>query len=82
MNLSQIRIHSFWQIFSVYHMEMRYEEMVTDTEPVIREACSFLGIDYSPGMMETIRAPRGTKISCKGYAVSRNERITEGCAEP
>jgi len=34
------------------YMEMRYEELVTDTEPVIRQACSFLGIDYSPSMLD------------------------------
>lgn len=30
--------------------ELRYEDLVTDPEPVLRRLCAFLGEDYDPGM--------------------------------
>lgn len=33
-------------------LEIRYEDLVTDTEPTVRQICRFLGEDFEPGMLD------------------------------
>ena len=34
------------------YIEIRYEDLVTDTEPTLRRVCELIEIDYSPAMLE------------------------------
>jgi hypothetical protein len=38
------------------YQELRYEELVTDTEPAMRRLCGFLGLDFDPAILEYHRA--------------------------
>jgi hypothetical protein len=33
------------------YLEIRYEDLVTDTEPTVRRVCEFIGLDFDPEML-------------------------------
>ncbi|MGI9556738.1 MAG: sulfotransferase [Solirubrobacterales bacterium] len=35
-----------------FYMEVRYEDLVVDTEPTLREICDFLDLPFEPGMLD------------------------------
>jgi hypothetical protein len=35
-----------------HYLELRYEDLVTDTEPTLRRVCEFVGLDYDPAMLD------------------------------
>ncbi len=35
-----------------HYMELRYEDLIIDTEPVLRRVCDFIELDYDPAMLE------------------------------
>jgi hypothetical protein len=34
------------------YLELRYEDLVAEPEPTLREVCAFVGLGYEPGMLE------------------------------
>jgi Sulfotransferase family len=34
------------------YMELRYEDLILDTEPVLRHVCEFIRLDYDPAMLD------------------------------
>jgi len=61
---------------------VRYEALVRDPEAVSRALCSFLGVDFEPGMVEYGSAPGARKASARGLGdptqVARETRPTTG----
>jgi hypothetical protein len=41
------------------YAEIRYEELVTEPEPVMRRVCAFLGVEFAAGMLDTTAARPG-----------------------
>jgi Sulfotransferase family len=35
-----------------HYMELRYEDLILDTEPVLRRVCEFIKLDFDPAMLE------------------------------
>ena len=35
-----------------HYMELRYEDLILDTEPVLRRVCDFIKLDFDPGMLD------------------------------
>ena len=35
-----------------HYVEIRYEDLVTDTEPTLRRVCEFIELDYDPAMLD------------------------------
>jgi hypothetical protein len=63
-----------------HYLEVRYEQLVTDTETVLRTICAFLEIDFHPAMLqyhvraETRLAELGPRLRSDGTLQSREER--------
>jgi hypothetical protein len=45
-------VRNLGQVLGDRFYELRYEDLVTTPEAELRRLCSFLGIDYAPGMLE------------------------------
>ena len=57
-----------------HYLELRYEDLITDPEPVLRNACAFIELEYDPAMLEyheraTERLAELTDIPGKGGRV-------------
>jgi hypothetical protein len=61
-------------------LHVRYEALVQDPEPVLREICAFLGVAYEPGMVEYGRAEEAAPRAGRGLGdpvtVDRETRPT------
>lgn len=57
------------QLAANSYSEIRYEELVTDSEAVLRHVCGFIGEEYEPQMLDYPRAVRSgaTKVSLERH---------------
>lgn len=49
------------------YFELRYEDLVTDAEPILRRLAAFLGVEWSPAMLEYHKAVKGSVPDSKRH---------------
>lgn len=59
------------------YMEVRYEELVRDPENTLKKVCAFIGIDYSPIMLDYWKLPSTVEHKHKSFHVNLGKPIFE-----
>ena len=59
-------------------MEIRYEDLVRDTEPALRRVCEFIELEFDPVMLELPRARRRAPQEMNRDRAREGRRVAVG----